>query len=155
MYAVLLSAALPLGLRGYELLAHEGSKVPVAVLVLLAVLAFAAGRTLSLLNASGIDTGYWGGKRFVLFMYIALAPPAAYALERFARGKPLKAAALSLLLVLLAVNAAVCASYWGIASERWRISDAEKAAFDKLSEPLWANPNGALCFGSICLQASC
>jgi hypothetical protein len=141
MYAVLLGAALPLGLRGYELLAHEGSKAPVAVLVLLAVLSFAVGRTLSLLNASGIDTGYWGEKRFVLFVYITLAPPAAYALERFASGRSLKAAALSLLLVLLAVNAAVCASFWSILSERGRINDSEKAAFDKLGELLWANPN--------------
>jgi hypothetical protein len=141
MYAVLLGAALPLGLLGYELLAREGLKAPVAVLGLLAVLAVAVGRTLGFLNASGIDTGYWGEKRFVLFVYIALALPAAYALERFARGRPLKAAALSLLLALLAVNAAVCASYWGIASERGRINDAEKAAFDKLGELLWANPN--------------
>jgi hypothetical protein len=141
MYAVLLGAALPLGLRGYELLAREGSKVSVATLALLAALAVAVGRTLSFLNASGIDTGYWGEKRFVLFVYIALAPPAAYALERLARGKPLRAAALSLLLALLVVNAAVCASYWGITSERWRISDAEKAAFDRLGELLWANPN--------------
>ncbi|MCC6005674.1 MAG: hypothetical protein LM590_15150, partial [Thermofilum sp.] len=141
MYAVLLGAALPLGLLGYELLAREGLKAPVAVLGLLAVLAVAVGRTLGFLNASGIDPGYWGEKRFVLFVYIALALPASYALERFARGRPLKAAALSLLLALLAVNAAVCASYWGIASERWRISDAEKAAFDKLGELLWANPN--------------
>lgn len=141
MYTVLLGAALPLGLRGYELLASGGSKAPIAVLGLLAVLAVAVGRTLGFLNASGINTGYWGEKRFVLFVYIALAPPAAYALERFARGRPLKAAALSLLLAPLAVNAAVCASYWGIASERWRISDAEKAAFDKLGELLWANPN--------------
>jgi hypothetical protein len=141
MYAVLLGAALPLGLYGYELLAREGLKAPVAVLGLLAVLAVAVGRTLGFLNASGIETGYWGEKRFILFAYIALAPPAAYALERLARGRPLKAAALSLLLAFLAVNAVVCASYWGIASERWRISDAEKAAFDKLGELLWANPN--------------
>jgi len=141
MYAVLLGAALPLGLYGYELLAREGSKAPVAVLGLLAALAAAVGRTLGFLNASGVDTGYWGEKRFVLFVYIALALPAAYALERLARGKPLKAAALSLLLALLAVNAAVCASYWGIASERWRINVAEEKAFDKLSELLWANSN--------------
>jgi len=141
MYAVLLGAALPLGLRGYELLARERSKISVAILALLAALAVAVGRTLGFLNASGVNTGYWGEKRFILFVYIALAPPAAYALERFACGRPLKAVALSLLLALLAVNAAVCASYWGIASERWRISDAEKAAFDKLGELLWANPN--------------
>jgi hypothetical protein len=141
MYAVFLGAALPLGLYGYELLAREGLKAPVAVLGLLAVLAVAIGRTLGFLNASGIDTGYWGEKRFILFAYIALAPPAAYALERLARGRPLKAAALSLLLAFLAVNAVVCASYWGIASERWRINVAEETAFDKLSELLWANPN--------------
>ncbi|WP_148682152.1 hypothetical protein [Thermofilum adornatum] len=141
IYAILLGAALPLGLYGYELLAREGSKAPVAVLGLLAALAVAVGRTLGFFNASGIDTGYWGEKRFVLFVYIALAPPAAYALERLARGRSLRVAILSLLLALLAVNAAVSASYWGITSERGRISDTEKAAFDKLGELLWANPN--------------
>ncbi|MCC6004887.1 MAG: hypothetical protein LM590_11160, partial [Thermofilum sp.] len=141
MYAVLLGAALPLGLYGYELLAREGLKAPVAVLGLLAVLAVAVGRTLGFLNASGIDTGYLGEKRLVLFVYIALAPPATYALERLARGRSLKVAILSLLLALLAVNAAVSASYWGITSERGRISDTEKAAFDKLGELLWVNPN--------------
>jgi len=141
MYTVLLGAALPLGLYGYELLAREGSKAPVAVLGLLAAFAVAVGRTLSFLNASGIDTGYWGEKRFILFVYIALALPAAYALERLVRGRSLRAVALSLLPAFLAVNTSICASYWGIVSERWRINDAEKAAFDKLGELLWANPN--------------
>ncbi|MCC6004374.1 MAG: hypothetical protein LM590_08545, partial [Thermofilum sp.] len=141
MYTVLLGAALPLGLRGYELLARERSKKPIVILVLLAGLAVAVGRIIGFLNASGIDIGYWGEKRFIFFIYIALAPPAAYALERLARGRPLKVTLLSLLLALLAVNAAICASYWNILSERWRISDTEKSAFDKLGELFWANPN--------------
>jgi hypothetical protein len=141
MYTVLLGAALPLGLRGYELLARERSKKTIVILVLLASLAVAAGRIIGFLNASGIDIGYWGEKRFILFIYIALAPPAAYALKRLARGRSLRVAILSLLLALLAVNAAVSASYWGITSERGRISDTEKTAFDKLGELLWANPN--------------
>ncbi|MCC6003897.1 MAG: hypothetical protein LM590_06100 [Thermofilum sp.] len=141
MYAILLGVALPLGLRSYELLAREGAKISVAVLASLAVLAVAVGRTLGFLNAFGIDTGYWGEKRFVLFVYIALVSPAAYALERFARGSQLRAVALSFLLALLAINATICASYWGILSERQRINVAEKVTFDKLGELLWVNPS--------------
>lgn len=141
IYALLLGAALPLGLRGFVVLAKEGSKEQVVVLVLLAILGPAVGRVLSLLNASGINTGYWGEKRFVLFVYIALAPPAVYALERLTSGRPLRTALLGLLLALLTTNTLVCASYWGIVSERWRISNVEKAAFDRLGELLWVNPN--------------
>jgi len=139
IYAVMLGVALPLGMYGFGILASESLKTQAVVLGSLAILSIAIGRILGYINAFGVDTGYWGEKRFLLFVYIALAPPTVYALERLACGRPLRTALISLLLVLLATNAPTVASYWGVMSEHWKISDAEKAALDRLGELLWSN----------------
>jgi hypothetical protein len=141
IYVVWLGVALPLGLRGFERLACERRNIIVTVFGALMILSIVMGRLNSYLNASGIDTGYWGEQRFILYIYIALATPTIYELGRFVRGGTLKVVIVGFLSALLAINALVVASYWGIVGERDRISKAEMEATNKLSELLWANPS--------------
>ncbi|MCC5997926.1 MAG: hypothetical protein LM573_02505 [Thermofilum sp.] len=140
IYIIWLGALIPLGLRGFIRLIKEGRTSVVVILGSLGILSIMIGRIISYLNASGIDTGYWGEQRFVLYLYLSLAPPAIYELKTIASSKR-NAILVGFLSAFLAINSLICASYWGIVGDRGKLSDASISVVQNLSKYFWANPD--------------
>jgi hypothetical protein len=140
IYIIWLGALIPLSLRGFIRLIKEGRTSVVVILGSLGILSIMTGRIISYLNASGIDTGYWGEQRFVLYLYLSLAPPAIYELKTITSSKR-NAILVGFLSAFLAINALICASYWGIVGDRGKLSDASISVVQNLSKYFWANPD--------------
>jgi hypothetical protein len=151
IYPVLLGFVLPLGATGivYILLYDEDhvSRLIIKVLVLSIILSIIVGRTVSYLNISGINTGYWGEKRFVLFVYLALLPYAVYALRHLVQQitkmhislSILATIALSFLVLISFSNTLVIASFWNMYTGKYSIDSQEYIALTKLRDIVWSD----------------
>ena len=149
IYPILLGFVLPLGAAGmiYTLLHDRDpvSRLIIKVLVLTIVLSIIAGRTVSYLNISDINTGYWGEKRFVMFVYLALLPYAIYVLKHLVHRitkmhisvSTLAAIALSFLVLISFTNTLIIASFWNICTDKHRVDSQEYIALTKLRDIVW------------------
>ncbi|WP_428287568.1 hypothetical protein, partial [Infirmifilum sp.] len=139
-YPVLLGLSVPLGTIGLIELSKKQRTIAGA-LMLLALLAVALGRLNTWVNTMGIETGYWGEKRFVIFVYMALAPPTVLVLSRALEGASRSAlAALLFIILILSPNTLVVTSFWGLGGKAWRISDEEAVVLAELRARLWDEP---------------
>jgi len=149
IYPILLGFVLPLGVAGmiYTLLHDRDpvSRLIIKVLVLTIVLSIIVGRTVSYLNISGVNTGYCGEKRFVMFVYLVLLPYAIYVLKHLVHRitkmhisvSTLAAIALSFLVLISFTNTLVIASFWNICADKYRVDSQEYIALTKLRDIVW------------------
>ncbi|MEM4953727.1 MAG: hypothetical protein QXR51_06455 [Desulfurococcaceae archaeon] len=156
MYPFLLGFVLPLGFT--ELVLNSSldkkSKEFTIIIIFLAVL---FGKTLSYINLR-MHTGYWGEKRFLVFIYLALLPYSISLLNRtleyvFASLNRKRSLLLFLLISLISVlsfgNILHYSAFWENYSRRTMMNDFELVLSQFLSDLLWQNPERwVLPFGS-------
>jgi len=149
IYPIILGLVLPLGVIGItHVFLHDKdstSRIIAKILVLIIMISTIIGRVVSYLNMNGVNTGYWGEKRFLMFVYLALLPYAVHALKRLSDliGDPHRQRSviitivLSLLIVISFSNALVISSYWNISSSKYKIDELEYTALTKLRDIVW------------------
>ncbi|MEM4677563.1 MAG: hypothetical protein QXY55_06700, partial [Candidatus Korarchaeota archaeon] len=156
MYPFLLGFMLPFGFT--ELVLNSSldkkSKKLTIIIIFLAVL---FGKTLSYINLHTY-TGYWGEKRFLVFIYLALLPYSISLLNRaleyvFGSLNRRRSLLLYLLISLISVlsfgNILHYSAFWENYSRRAMMNDFEVGLSQFLSDLLWQNPERwVLPFGS-------
>jgi len=151
MYSILLGMVLPLSVIGLaHVLLHDSDplvRMFTKVLLVIIAISIVLGRLTSYLISHGIDIGYWGEKRFIMFVYLALLPYALYALtllgkwirERRLLTSMLMSITLSILIMLSFSNTLVQSSFWNIYSTKYGIDKSEYEVLTSLRDILWNN----------------
>ncbi|MEM2794264.1 MAG: hypothetical protein QXY49_00255 [Thermofilaceae archaeon] len=146
-YSLIIGPALPLGLT--ELLLNrsldEKSRNLTLMIIITAIL---IGKSSSYINLS-IHSGYWGEKRFLVFIYLALLPYSISLIDRtleyLFNGLNRKRTFLlylliPIILVLSFGNILNYSAYWEIFSYRTLMTDSERVLVQYMADTLWRDP---------------
>jgi len=153
IYPIMLGMVFPLGVIGVTCISlHEKDphiRLFSKILLIIAIISIILGRLNSYLNYSGVYTGYWGEKRFVMFVYLTLLPYVLYALTLLGRWIKEKCLSMSMLVpIILSIlimlsfsNTLVQLSFWNMYSAKYKIEQPEYEVLISLRDILWNNTN--------------